>query len=98
MNSNYTWVLFLYNIVAVISFVVLAILFNHWWIALFSLLFLTSQNTIIKRRRKCDMCGAYSEGAETIEEAIKKAEKAGWIHIAKGDKDYCPECRKELNL
>ena len=27
---------------------------------------------------------------------IDKAKEAGWLHIAEGDKDYCPDCRKEV--
>ena len=38
--NEYKW-LILKNIIAIICFTILAIVFNKWWIVLFSLLFLT---------------------------------------------------------
>ena len=38
------------NIIVTISFVVLAIVFNTWWISLFSLLFLTTIEKIEKEK------------------------------------------------
>lgn len=43
--------------------------------------------------RICDKCGKQSEYAESYNEALYKARKAGWIHYAAEDKDYCPECK-----
>lgn len=40
------------NIIVTISFVVLAIVFNTWWISLFSLLFLTTIEKIEKEGNK----------------------------------------------
>lgn len=40
------------NIIVTISFVVLAIVFNTWWISLFSLLFLTTIEKIEKESNK----------------------------------------------
>lgn len=42
--NEYKW-LILKNIVVIICFTVLAIVFNKWWIILFSLLFLTYFNS-----------------------------------------------------
>lgn len=39
MNNGEKWVAIL-NAVSITGFVVLAIVFNHWWIALFSYFFL----------------------------------------------------------
>lgn len=86
-----------YNICALAAWVILAITFDHWWIALFSILFMCFPTTLRMPRRKCDSCGKYSEPALTMQEAIAKAEKAGWLHIPEGDLDYCPECREKFN-
>lgn len=40
------------NMIVIISFVVLAIVFNTWWISLFSLLFLTTIEKIEKEGNK----------------------------------------------
>lgn len=46
---------------------------------------------------KCDKCGKHSEYADSYDAALDKAKKAGWIHYADGNKDYCPECRDKLD-
>lgn len=81
------------NVIKVAIFAVLAFIFNRWWIVLFSLLFMSSLVTSPRHYRICDNCGKHSEGAESVTEAVKKAERAGWLHIEDGNKDYCPECR-----
>ena len=42
--SEYKW-LILKNIIAIICFTILAVVFNKWWIILFSALFYTSITT-----------------------------------------------------
>lgn len=96
MNIKIIITAFLYNIIVLGIFGALAFSFNHWWIILFSLLFMSFPTTLLVPRRKCDGCGKYSERASSTEEAIAKAEKAGWLHIPEGDLDYCPECRKNM--
>ena len=96
MDNNIVLAWAIKNSICVICWTVLAIIFDKWWIALFGLLFLSSLSTTNKNRRKCDKCGKYSESADSANEALDKAKKAGWIHIVDGDKDYCPECQKEI--
>lgn len=96
MNKNIALSWTIKNSICVICWTVLAIIFDKWWIALFGLLFLSSLSTTNKKRRICDKCGKRSESADSTAEAIDKAKKAGWIHIVDGDKDYCPECQKEI--
>lgn len=83
----------IYNSIAVICWTILAILFNHWWIALFSLLFMSSVESKYKHHRVCDGCGKHSPYADSYNEALDKAKSAGWTHIAASNKDYCPQCR-----
>ena len=97
MNIKIILTTFFYNILVLGIFSALAFGFNHWWIVLFSILFISFPTTLLIRRRKCDGCGKYSEHASSAEEAIAKAKAAGWLHIPEGDLDYCPECRKKFN-
>lgn len=97
MKTKEFIVILLYNISIVAIFAALAMTFNHWWIVLFSILFMSFPTTLLIPRRKCDGCGKYSEYASSTEEAIAKAKAAGWLHIPEGDLDYCPECRKKFN-
>ena len=30
-------------------------------------------------------------------EAFDKAKEAGWVHYVDGNKDYCPECAKNVS-
>lgn len=83
------------NIIAIIAWTALAILFNKWWIALFSLLFISSIKMPIKSCRVCDGCGKHSPYANSYNEALDKAKEAGWIHYVDGNRDYCPECSKK---
>lgn len=95
MNKGAWWAWAIKNSICTICWVVLAIVFNKWWIALFSLLFLSSLQTK-KYYRLCDKCGKHSEYADSYNEALDKAKKAGWIHYVEGNKDYCPECKGKL--
>ena len=96
MNKHTIWAIAIKNSICVICWVVLAIAFNKWWIALFGLLFLTSSTTqsIHKYYRVCDGCGKHSEYADSPNEALDKAKANGWVHYVDGNKDYCPECSK----
>lgn len=96
MNKNFLWALAIKNSICVICWAVLAIVFNKWWIALFSLLFLSSLQSSLQTKkyyRFCDKCGKHSEYADSYNEALDKAKKAGWIHVVDGNKDYCPDCQ-----
>lgn len=65
----------------------------------FSLLFLCSlqTETVKKHYRICDKCGKHSEYADSYNEALDKAKKAGWAHYVEDNKDYCPECKTKLD-
>lgn len=98
MNKNILWPLAIKNSICVICWTALAIIFNKWWIALFCMLFMSGIQTIYKTYRICDKCGRHSPYAEDYNSAIEKAKESGWIYIADGNKDYCPECRKEIGI
>ena len=96
MKTN-TMCLF-YNIAVLTGWVALAIVFNHWWIALFSLLFVSFPKVVHAYHRICDGCGARSPYADTEKHALKLAKDAGWKHIEFNNTDYCPCCQaKEAN-
>lgn len=105
-NPNHLWMIFLYDIVVVAAFVVLAVTFSKWWLVLFGLLFImTPSSKVIHYYRVCDNCGKHSPSADTYNDAIDKAMSAGWIHRPKERhdgsdqfEDYCPECRRKLGL
>lgn len=97
MNKSAWWAWAIRNSVCIICLVALAIVFNKWWIALFSMLFLCSLQTEIEHYRICDKCGKHSEYADSYNEALDKAKKAGWVHYVEGNKDYCPECKDKLD-
>lgn len=88
----------IYNILNLVCFTLLAIVFDKWWIILLALLFLCVPSSKFKgqRFRVCDSCGRWSESGATDTEAIIRAEKCGWIHIEEGNKDFCPECREKI--
>ena len=96
MDKNGIWAWSLKNIVCVVCWVVLAIVFNKWWIALFGLLFLSGYKTSLGKCRVCDKCGKHSPYADSHNEVLDKAKAAGWVHYVVGDKDYCPDCQKDL--
>ena len=93
MNKNILWYVTIVNIISVICWTVLAVLFGKWWVALFALLFMTSVETKGGSCRVCDGCGKHSPYAVTYNEALDKAKAAGWIHYVDGNKDYGPECQ-----
>jgi hypothetical protein len=99
MNKSAWWAWAIKNSVCVICWTTLAIVFNKWWICLFSMLFLCSlqTHTVKKYYRICDKCGKHSEYADSYDAALDKAKKAGWIHYVDGNKDYCPECKDKLD-
>lgn len=85
------------NLLTIIAFIVLAIVFNHWWISLFALLFMTNYRTSAGRVRICDKCGKRSPTADSDEDAIKLAKSKGWVHFNQGNLDYCPDCKDSIN-
>lgn len=95
------WLLFaiLINIVPIICLTILAIIFNKWWIVLFSILFLFDVKHIPLKKyyRICDGCGKRSPDAKDYNTALEEAKKAGWITrknwINDKFEDYCPECQ-----
>lgn len=91
----YAWAI--KNSICIICFTILAVMFNKWWIILFSPLLLSSIASTKDHRyfRLCDKCGKISPYAEDYNEALDKAKKAGWIHYPNANLDYCPECQKE---
>lgn len=95
MDKSFIWAWAFKNIIAIIAWTALAILFDKWWIALFSLLFISSIKIPIKSCRVCDGCGKHSPYANSYNEALDKAKEAGWIHYVDGNKDYCSECSKK---
>ncbi len=86
------------NILCMILWVVLAIYFNRWWIALFSILTMTSVNYKFATYRICDKCGKHSPHvfSDSQEDAINEAIKAGWVHQDKGNLDFCPDCKEAI--
>lgn len=95
MSNSAWWAWAFKNSVNIICWVVLAIVFNKWWIALFAGLFVSWFQTSEKKYyRVCDNCGRHSPYVNTYNEAIEAAEKEGWVHIPKDDTDYCPHCQR----
>ena len=88
----------IYNILNLAIFGALSLVFEKWWIILFALLFVLLPSHKIKHKRTCDICGKSTESYDTTEEAIKQAEKHGWIHVEENDRDFCPECIKEMRV
>lgn len=76
----------------------MAIIFHKWWIALFAGLFLSDLKSNNKHYRVCDGCGKHSPYADSYNEALDKAKAAGWVHYVDCNKDYCPECKKEIEF
>ena len=94
MNKNIYVACLIKNAICVICFTVLAIIFHQWWIVFFSALFLSSVETVRKFYRVCDHCGKLSPYADSYNEAVDKANAAGWVHYVDSNTDYCPECKK----
>ena len=100
MNKGAWWAWAVKNSVCLICWTALAIVFNMWWIALFSMLCMSSLHTetVHKRYRKCDKCGTHSPYADSETEALEKAKEAGWAHYEDGNRDYCPDCRRQMGI
>lgn len=97
MNNKSIIAIILYDICALGIFLTLSILFNRWWVILFSLLFIHIPTTTIHSyRRICDNCGKRSKPMSTSEEALASALKDGWVHYANTNTDYCPECKSKM--
>ena len=96
MNNRMWYAVLAKNAVCVICWTILAIYFNKWWIALFAAFFLSGVQTAYKRYRICDGCGKHSPYADSYNEALDMAKKAGWIHFVDSNRDYCPECQREF--
>ena len=88
------WACVIQNSICVICCTALAIVFDKWWLILFSILFLSSIVQKPYYYRFCDKCGKRSESASTYDGALEKAKKAGWVHYVDGNRDYCPDCKE----
>ena len=96
MDKTTIWALMLKNIIVILIWGALAVLFDKWWIALFAIFFMSYVEVRHKSYRVCDGCGKHSPYANSYNKALDKAKKAGWVHYVDGNRDYCPECiRKE---
>lgn len=94
MNKSVWWAWAIKNSICVICWVVLAIVFNKWWIALFGSLFMSDFQTKHKSSyRVCDKCGQHSPYADNYNDALDKAKEAGWVHYVGSNVDYCPDCQ-----
>lgn len=93
MNKNILLAWTIKNSICAICWVVLAINFDKWWIALFGLLFMSGLKTGYGSFRICDKCGKHSPYADSYNDALDKAKEAGWVHYVDSNKDYCPECQ-----
>jgi predicted secreted protein len=98
MDKNVIWAWAIKNSVAMLAWTALAIVFNKWWIALFALLFISGLKTGYKSYRVCDKCGKHSPYADSYNEALRKAIEAGWVHVADGNRDYCPDCVNKISV
>lgn len=98
MKTKSITTIFIYNFLVLALWVGLAFMFNHWWIALFSILFMCFPKTIPYHYRICDCCGTRSRPAETKEAAVLLAESDGWVHNSLCDTDYCPTCRNKKSV
>ena len=96
MDGNLYWSLAIKNIICVICLTVLAILFNKWWIILFSSLLFSYTKVAHKFYRVCDECGKHSPYADSYNDALEKAKANGWIHFMTDNKDYCSDCAKNI--
>ena len=97
MDKNIWWSWAVKNIVCVLCWCALAIVFDRWWISLFSILFVNALSIGNAKMyyRICDKCGKHSPLAESYNGAIEKAKESGWEIKKVGDKwdDRCPDCK-----
>lgn len=98
MKKHAWWACVVDNAITITCFTILALVFGKWWIALFSLLFMSTVKSSAKNYRICDGCGRHSPYADSHNEALEKAAAEGWITRRNGDnwEDFCPECRKKM--
>ena len=100
MKKNIYWICTVRNSISLICWTIIAVVFNKWWLAFFSILFWCwpEQNNKMIYFRVCDKCGKHSPETNTYNKALEKAKDFGWTHIKNGDKweDYCPECSVEI--
>ena len=98
MKKHVYWMCTVMNIVVLICFTFLAVVFGKWWISLFSVLFMSTTKN--GTRVICDGCGRYSQKGKDHAEGIELARAAGWIRRKAGDtwEDYCPECQAKVLL
>ena len=93
MDDKFYLIIAIKNCICVVAFVILAIVFNQWWISLCSLLFVTGiKMEKNKYYRVCDECGKKTPYADSHIGARIKAEKLGWLCKENGE-DYCPNCK-----
>ena len=97
MNIYMIWAWLIKNITCVALWVLLAVRFDRWWIALFSILFLSDLKASPRYRFICDRCGAYSPTGKTYDEAERLRKQAGWKREKRGEawEDICPECQRQ---
>lgn len=100
-NKHAWWAWAVKNSVCISCWTGLAIIFNHWWIALFALLFMSTLETKANSNPYhfiCDCCGRYSPEGNSRDEAEQRRIESGWIRRKIDDKweDVCPECQKNL--
>ena len=106
-NKYIYWIVAITNVASLAAFATLAIVFNRWWIVLFSLLFCLTfkSKTVQKHYRICDKCGRHGPEKGTYNDALDAAKEAGWysepIKLPDGSAnmiDYCPECRERMEI
>ena len=95
MDKHLIWAWAIKNSIDIIAWTALAIIFGKWWIALFAALFMSDLKNKHISYRVCDGCGKHSPYADSHNEALEQAKAAGWLHVAEGNKDYCPDCRRK---
>lgn len=74
MNKNILWACVIQNSICIICWTALAIVFNKWWIAFFSVLFMSS-SPVQYYYRYCDNCGKHGPYANSYNEALKRPKK-----------------------
>ena len=83
------------NIVSLICWTIIAIVFKTWWLMFFSILFMGT----LKRQhfRICDKCGKCSPMCDSSHAAVIKAQELGWIRRKVGNdwEDFCPDCQNK---
>lgn len=97
MSIHSIWAWAVKNITCVSLWVLLAVRFEKWWIALFSILFLSDLKARPEYRFICDKCGAHSPTGKTYDEAEQLRKEAGWERRKRGGiwEDICPDCQKQ---